>query len=455
MKFLIKSRLWTFVFVASVMFVISTATGAPFISPEMLAPAAALPFMMGDTAGMGDLKDLLEKQGKAFSDFKEANNERLKAIESKGYAPADVVGKVEKINEELTQLGKDIAEVAKKSNRPAVTGGSTLTPEQEEYKTAFKNFMRKGGDTSQLSALERKALGRGSDVDGGVLVHAELETQIDRVASTVSAMRQVADVVTIGSISQRMRVKTSGLMARWVGENEAGGETTNAKFAMIEITAEEMEAEPWVYNDTLEDSDYNLETDVSDEAGIAFAEAEGTAFITGDGVKKARGIATYPMVSNASYAWGKTGYIATGVSGDFAASNPADKIIDLLHSMKSVYRGGAQLMMADTTLGKLRQIKDGSGNFYLFNPDPTGNFSGMVLGVPVIIDDNVAAMGANSYSIVYANFKRAYRIVDRRGITLIRDNLTTKGTTKFNFRKRVGAGIKNFEAIKFMKFGTS
>lgn len=455
MKFLIKSRLWTFVFVASVMFVISTATGAPFISPELLAPAAALPFMMGDTAGIGDLKELLEKQGKAFAEFKTENDERLREIESKGYAPADVVGKVERINEELTQLGKDIAEVAKKSNRPAVTGGSILTPEQEEYKAAFKQFMRKGGDAHQLSMLERKALGRGSDVDGGVLVHSELEQQIDRVASTVSAMRQVADVVQIGSSSQKMRVKTSGLTARWIGENEAGGETTNAKFAMIEITAEEMEAEPWVYNDTLEDSDYNLEMDVSDEAGIAFAEAEGSAAITGDGGKKMRGIATYSMVANASYAWGKTGYIASGASGDFAASNPADKVIDLLHSLKSVYRGGAQLMMADTTLGKLRQIKDGSGNFYLFNPDPTGNFAGMVLGVPVVIDDNVAAIGANSYSIIYANFKRAYRIVDRRGITLIRDNLTTKGTTKFNFRKRVGGGIKNFEAVKFMKFAAS
>jgi HK97 family phage major capsid protein len=426
---------------------------ASMLSPEMmLASAAALPFMTGETANIGELRDLLEKQGKAWESQIKANDDRLKAIEEKGYAPADVVEKVEAINGELTQLSKAIQDIVKKSNRPAMSGSGILTPDQEEYKAAFRQFMRKGGDASHLSALERKALGRGSDVDGGVLVHSELESAIDRVAGTVSAMRQISDVRQIGSVSQKLRVKTRGTAARWVGESEAGGESQNPQYAMIEIQAEEMEAEPWVYNDTLEDADYDLESDVADEAGIAFAEAEGDAFINGNGVKKARGILSYTNVANASYAWGKVGYIASGAAGDFAASNPGDKIIDLLHSLKSVYRAGSQLMMADTTLGKLRQIKDGSGSFYLFNPDPTGQFAGLVLGVPVIVDDNMPVMAANSYSISYGNFKRAYRIVDRRGIALIRDNLTTKGTTKFNFRKRVGGGIKNFEAIKLMRF---
>ena len=113
------------------------------------------------------------------------------------------------------------------------------------------------------------------------------------------------------------------------------------------------------------------------------------------------------------------------------------------------------LVMNDTTLSLVRQFKDASGAYYLFNPDATGEFGGFVLGKPVSVDDNMTAIAANSYSIAYANWKRAYRIVDRKGITLIRDNLTSKGTTKFNFRKRVGGGIKNYEAIKLMKFATS
>jgi HK97 family phage major capsid protein len=321
-----------------------------------------------------------------------------------------------------------------------------------EYKNAFREkFLRKGNDDG-LKALERKAFQAGSDVDGGYLIDSEMEAEIDRVASTISVVRNLADVRTIGGKGLEFRVKTSGTAARWVGEGEAGGESTNPKYAKLEILAEEMEAEPWAYNSALDDADFDIVMDVTDEAGIAFGEAEGSAFVSGDGVKKPRGFLDYDKVANASYAWGKTGFIASGASGAFAASNPADKIIDLLHSLKAQYRTGAVLLMADTTLAELRKIKDGSGNFYLFNPDPTGQFSGLVLGAPVQIDDNMPTLAANSYSIAFANWKRAYRIVDRTGIALIRDNLTTKGTTKFNFRKRVGGGIRNFEAIKLMKF---
>jgi len=404
---------------------------------------------------MEDLEDLLQKQGQAFEEFKTANDARLKAIEQKGYAPADLVGKVEEINKALSQLGKEITEVAKKASRPTSAGGGEVKPEIAEHKSAFRDlFLRKGNDHG-LSALERKAYQMGSDVDGGYLVDEEMAAEIDRVAKTVSTVRDLADVRTIGKASFEFRVKTAGMSARWVGEGEAGGETTNAKYAKIEIYAEEMECEPWVYNTTLEDADIDLVGDLTEEAGTSFGEAEGAAFVSGNGVKKPRGFLSYDIAANASYSWGSVGYIASGGAGAFASSNPGDNIIDLLHSLKATYRNGATMLMADTTLAALRKIKDGSGSFYLFNPDPTGEFDGIVLGKPVVVDDNVPVIAANSYSIAYANWKRAYRIVDRRGITLIRDNITAKGTTKFNFRKRVGGGIRNFEAIKLMKFATS
>jgi len=432
---------------------VGSALGHPLVD---LGAAGALgaAMMIGDTASIGDIADLLKKQGSAFEEFKKANDERIKAIESKGYAPADVEAKVNKINDDLSELGKQIADVAKKSNRPPA-GDSKLSAEEQEYKAAFRDsFLRKGNDNG-LKDLERKAFQSGSDVDGGYTIDSEMEAEIDRVAATISVVRNLADVRTIGAKGLEFRVKTNGMAARWVGEGEAGGETTNPKYAKLEIMAEEMEAEPWAYNSALDDADFDVVADITDEAGISFGEAEGSAFVSGNGIKKPRGFLTYDVVANASYAWNKVGYIASGASAAFASSNPGDNIIDLLHSLKAQYRTGATLLMADTTLAALRKIKDGSGNFYLFNPDPTGKFSGMVLGAPVQIDDNMPVIAANSYSIAYANWKRAYRIVDRKGIALIRDNITAKGTTKFNFRKRVGGGMRNFEAIKLMKFAAS
>lgn len=442
---------WKLALVAGLVLMVIAMAFGYHVTPEAAAGLSLL--AVGDTENVGmELKQLLQKQGENFEEFKRTNEELMKK-KADGQAVADLEARLAKIDGEFVQLTKDIGEIAKKQNRPAAPAGG-LTQEQEEHKQAFRTFLRKG-DSSGLSGLEKKVFQRGSDVDGGYLIDGEMDTEIDRVAATVSVVRNLADVRSIGKESLSMRVKTSGLAARWVGEGEAGGETANPKYAKIEIVAEEMEIEPWVYNSALEDADNDVEADITQEAGIGFGEGEGAAFVSGNGVKKPRGFLTYDVVANANYAWGKVGYIASGGAGAFAASNPGDNIIDLLHSLKSTYRTGAVLLMADTTLAALRKIKDGSGNFYLFNPDPTGEFSGLVLGKPVVVDDNMPVIAANSYSIAYANWKRAYRIVDRKGITLIRDNITEKGTTKFNMRKRVGGGIRHFEAIKLMKFAAS
>lgn len=453
MKFTInRSTMWLLAAVAVA--VLFTLVSGHAVHAESLGALAAAPMMIGDTADIGaELKQLLQKQGENFEAFKKTNDDLLKS-KAEGKAVADLEAKLATIDGEFIQLSKDIAEIAKKQNRPAAPAAGELNAEQAEHKQAFRSFLRKG-DASGLAALEKKVFQRGSDVDGGYLIDGEMDTEIDRIAGTVSTIRTLADVRTIGKESLSSRTKTSGTAARWVGEGEAGGETTNPKYAKIEIVAEEMEIEPWVYNSALEDADFNVESDLMTEAGIGFGEGEGSAFVTGNGVKKPRGFLTYDVIANANYAWGKMGYIASGGAGAFAAANPGDNIIDLIHSLKSQYRNGAVMVMADTTLAALRKIKDGSGNFYLFNPDPTGEFAGLVLGKPVVIDDNMPAIAANSYSIAFANWQRAYRIVDRRGITLIRDNITEKGTTKFNMRKRVGGGIKNFEAIKLMKFAAN
>lgn len=402
---------------------------------------------------MTDIAVLIEGQGKSWAEFQKTNDERLKAIESKGYAPADLTEKVEKINAELTAIGKQMTEVEKKAGRPNLANTET-TPEKAEHRKAFNKFLRKG-DANGLLELQQKAMNTGSDPDGGYLVLTEMDAAIDRIAQTIGVMHRLANVVTIGTAKYEKRVKKSGMSMRRVADGAAGGETTEPTFANIAIEVHTAEVEPWVNNETLEDAYINLESDLADEAAIGFAEGSGTEFITGNGVGKARGIAAYDMVANASYAWGKIGFIVSGLSAGFASTNPADKVVALQHALKAQYRPGAVWLTNDSTLSTMRQIKDASGSYYLWQPDPAAAFGGRFLGNPVEIDDNVADIGAGSLSLAFGNFKRGYTIVNRAGTTLIRDNITTKGVTKFNFRRRFGGGINNFEAIKWMKFATS
>lgn len=403
---------------------------------------------------MDEIKSLLQQQGEAFEAFKKANDERLKEIEQKGAASGDLIAKVNAINEDITRLGQDIESVAKKAARDQFAAAAEMTAEQAEYKKAFGRFLRKGS-TDGLEELQRKAMNTGSDPDGGYLVLPEMDAAIDRVAQTMGAMYRLANTVTIGTAKYEKLVKTSGMAMRRVADGGTGGETTEPKYAKIGIEVFTAEVEPWVYNETLEDAMIDLEADLAAEAAIGFVEGAGAEFITGNGVGKARGITAYTNVANSSYAWGKVGYIVSGKSAAFASVAPADKVVSLQHALKSQYRPGAVWLTNDTTLGVMRQMKDGSGSYYLWQPDPSAGFGGRFLGSPVEVDDNMADIGAGTYSLAYGNFSRGYTIVQRAGTTLIRDNITAKGTTKFNFRRRFGGGIVNFEAIKLMKFATS
>ncbi|UDF33511.1 UNVERIFIED_ORG: phage major capsid protein [Shinella sp. XGS7] len=409
-----------------------------------------------DDAGPGfkKIKDLIEKQGQAWHEFKAANDARLAALEKKGYAPAELVGKVDSINTDLNKLSAEIAEILKKAQRPGAGQGgaeSKFTSEQLEHKDALSAYLRKGDDEG-LHDLERKAMNTGSDPDGGFLVGVEMDREIDRVARAESSFRGLANVRTIGGASYKKMVKTRGISGGWVGEQEDSQEGQGARFEEIEIVPHRMYAEPWVTNDMLEDSEYDLEADLSDEAGITFGEIEGGAFLLGNGIKKARGLLAYPIVQNSNWSWGKVGVLKTGVDGDFAAANPGDVLITLQHALKQGYRNGASWLMADSTLGRVRQMKDGSGQYYLWNPDPASGFGGRLLGAVVNVDDFMPTLAADALGIAYGNFKRAYTIVDRRGIAVIRDSVTKKGTTKFHFSRRVGGGVTNFEAYKALQF---
>lgn len=408
-----------------------TLTGHPLIAPDTLAGLGLLPMAIGNTT-IDDITRAIHEQHTAVDQFIARHDERLKNVESR------------------------LGDVLKKANRPpsGTDSDSFDTVEDTEHRKAFDAFLRRGDD-ADLPAMQRKAMQTGSDPDGGVLVPVDLDRAIDRIAPTMSAMYRLADVVTTGSAKWEKLVKTSGMTMRRVADGQTGGESTAPKFAKISIDIFTAEVEPWVYNETLEDSFIDLAADLSEEAAIGFAEGAGAEFITGDGVGKARGILSYDTVENASYAWGSVGYIVSGKSAALASVAPADALLNLVAALPTKYRQGASFLMNDATLNVIRQVKDGSGQYYLWQPDPAAPFGGKLLGHKIEVDDNMPDIGAGSYSIAFGDFKRAYAIVNRNGISVIRDNITSKGTTKFNFRRRFGGGIKHYEAIKLMRFATS
>jgi HK97 family phage major capsid protein len=173
--------------------------------------------------------------------------------------------------------------------------------------------------------------------------------------------------------------------------------------------------------------------------------------VTGDGVNKPKGFLTYPTVANSSWTWGSVGFVTSGAAGAFPAVNQADKLIDLVYAVKGSYRANGSFVMNRSTLGTVRKMKDADGA-YIWQPSGDAAQPSKLLGYSVVEAEDMPNIAANSLSIAFGDFASGYLIVDRVGIRVLRDPYSSKPYVLFYTTKRVGGGIKDFDAIKLMQF---
>ena len=380
----------------------------------------------------------------AFEAFKDANDERLEQIEKRMSADVVTVEKVERINKALDDL-------ALKMKRPHLGGAGNDQP--TEHKKAFEAYVRKG-ETHGLFALEAKAMSIGSSPDGGYLVPAETETEIGRLLSNASPLRAISDVRQVSGAVYKKPFAITGAASGWVGETAARPETASATLAELQFPTMELYAMPAATQALLDDNVVNLDQWIAQEVQTVFAEQESLAFVSGNGTNRPRGFTDYPKVADASWSWGNLGYIASGVAGAFAASNPSDKLIDVIYGVKAGYRGNASWVMNRKTQGVIRKFKDGQGN-YIWQPAATADGKASLMNFPVTESEHMPDIATDSFALALGDFKQGYLIVDRVGVRILRDPYSSKPYVLFYTTKRVGGGVQNFEAIKLMKFGVS
>lgn len=396
-----------------------------------------------------EFKELLEKQLKAFEDFKVANDGALQA-KAEGKAVSELEAIVAKANDEITRLNKEIADLAKKAARPEAPG-SAEDALHNEHKAAFMQFMRKGQDAG-LAELQVKAVQVGVDSDGGYAVPQELDRNILELLRDESPMRQVCNVMTIGGVDYSKPVNIGGAGSGWVGETDARPETTTPKLTTIKPIMGELYANPASTQQALDDMFFSPETWIAQEVAYAFAQQEGVAFLLGDGTNKPKGLLTAPTAQTSDKAgrpFGTIQAIKTGVADNFPATAPSDVLIDMIHSLKGGYRNGATFMLNGLTLAAIRKWKDSDGN-YIWQPSVQMGQPSLILGYGVTENEDMPDVGAGSLPLIFGNFKRAYTIVDRFGIRTLRDPYTNKPYVHFYTTKRVGGMLEDTQAVKFL-----
>jgi len=323
----------------------------------------------------------------------------------------------------------------------------------DEYKAAHARYMRKGDRL--LSADEMKTLSVGSDPDGGYYVTPDTGGRIVKKVYETSPIRQIASQQTISTDALEGIEDLDEAGAGYAGEKVLSGDQKTPQVGKWRIPVFWIDTEPKTTQQLLDDSAVDVEAWLSGKVADKFGRFENREFVTG--ATNIRGFTSYDIAEDSGdgVAWGKIGYVKTGVSSDFAASNPADQVFDLIGLLKAAYLPNARFVTRRSVVTKVRKFKDGTTNAYLWQPSFVLGDPERIAGYPVTRAEDMPALASGSLSLAFGDFEQGYQIVDRQGIRVLRDNLTSKPYVKFYTTKRTGGGVLNFEAIKFLRFGTA
>jgi HK97 family phage major capsid protein len=380
-----------------------------------------------------------------FESYKQENETRLAEIAK---------GRRDPLTEEkMARMDARIDSLTVKQARPALASERKDSPEAREHKVAFDDYVRHG-ESANLRTLEVKAMSVGSNPDGGYTVPFETEKTIGERLTLISPIRGIAGVRQISGNVYKKPFMTAGPAAGWVGETDVRAQTASATLAELQFPAMELYAQPAATATLLEDSAVNIDEWLAGEVEQVFATQEGAAFVNGDGTNKPKGFLQYTTVAEASWAWTKIGYVATGTAGAFDPDAPIDAVIDLVYALKAGYRQNAAFVMNRKTQAAVRKLKDADGQ-YLWQPPTQANGHASLLNYSIVEAEDMPDIAANAFAIAFGDFKRGYLVVDRQGVRVLRDPFTAKPYVLFYTTKRVGGGVQDFDAIKLLKFAAS
>jgi len=314
----------------------------------------------------------------------------------------------------------------------------------EERKTAFLKYLCKG--EKSFTPDELKLLATGDDPSGGYWVVPEMSLKIITQVFETSPMRNLATIETISTDALEIAEDLGEAGAGWTNESDPRTETNTPTLGMRRIPVHELYAMPKATQNLLDDAKIDVESWLATKISDKFSRLENEAFITGDGVGKPRGILTYPAGT------ANPGQVEQVNSGTNAAVTP-DSVRSLFYRIKSPYINNARWLMRRSTLEAISKLKNTNGQ-YLWQPGLAHGEPQTLLGKPIEQMEDMPLVVTGSLSIAFGDFKRAYNIVDRRGIRMLRDPFSAKPFVSFYSTKRIGGDVTNFEAFALQKMST-
>lgn len=353
--------------------------------------------------------------------------------------------RVDELTKKNEELQDRIEELEARGKHPGKTGSYSAE------RKAFENYVRRG----DLSGLETKEMSiAGGASAGGAMVPEVIANQIINRALARSPILTVLRDTQVTTSDYVRLVNLRGAAGAWSSESGTRNATNTPLLREVRPTHGELYAYPAVSNWLLNDAQFNVEQFLQDNVSDVFAKSLESAVLNGTGSSQPTGMLNSSPVATADDASPERGQDTIQyVTGD---SDLANDLIALYFALKPEYRRNAVFIMSSASLAIVRQLRDTNGAGYLWQANlgvGVDSGDGLLLGKKVLTSEELPLAGATpaNDSILCGDFMQGYELVRIGGLTIIRDQVTVPGKTKFYISARFGGRLTDIDAIKVLQ----
>jgi len=392
-----------------------------------------------------------------INELREKRNATIKACRQfldshrteRGTLTAEDDATYSKMEQEITDLGREIARLERQEALDAELSKPTSTPitnipgamnekkgrASAEYRDAMLRALR--SNFRQVSNV----LQEGIDASGGYLVPEEYDSRLIDILNEENIVRKLATTITTSG-EHKINIAGTKPAAAWIDEGEAltFGDAT---FAQKNLDAHKLHVAVKVTEELLYDNAFHLDTYIIEQFAQALANAEEDAFLNGDGEGKPLGI------------FADDGGAEVGVTAASDKAITADEVISLIYSLKRPYRKKAKFILNDQTISALRKLKDNNGQ-YIWQPSLQAGEPDRLLGYEVLTSQFAPQIEAGKPAIAFGDFSY-YNIGDRgtRSFQELKELFAGNGMVGFVAKERVDGKLVLPEAVKVLKMKAS
>ena len=345
------------------------------------------------------------------------------------------------LDSRIESLENQLAETRSAMSRAEAAADEVVQSAAIDFRSALT------GHNSEITvrATEMSTLDPDS---AGNLIDNSLVGRITAKAQLAGGIYANASKQTVGGNLYQVPYQLTDIEVESVTELQARAKTDVSEFGQIDIKLFLAHATPAISVEMLEDSAFDLENWIGNQTASAIARYQANLHVNGNGTTQQGGVLSALTVGGSRFDASKVATVAfsTGAAADWK------QLAGLEADMHSEFLSGSKWYMSRATFNAYRTIEDTTGAPKIIETYKEGlGVTRSWMGYDIVFDDYLPAYGTDG-CVLFGDMAEGFTIVEKRAVTVLRDEYTVRPLVGFYTTARQGSGVTNGQALRAMSF---